>query len=291
MADIAPGELQEPFLHETVQRLARTPWVVHTPLGQLDRVGEQAAPAGVIFHVARCGSTLVSQMLKQHPDTVVYSEPLAINELLVPPHAGDRASRVAALRSLGARFSAHAGRRYVLKLSSWNTLFADLIVEAFPQTPLALCVRDPLEVAVSLQQSRPRWLHDDHAALFSNAVQGNLQAKGPDERIALFIAAFLRAAGMLPANRSLLLPYLSLPDAVVAQLAPHFGLPLDDPVRQRISSVSRHHSKSRPGHLSDFVPDAERKRAAASAGLSQLVETFCRPAYQTLFMRLASVSY
>ena len=50
-------------------------------------------PAGIVFHVARCGSTLVSQLLKQHLGHVVYAEPLPINEILLPPHKWPRCAR------------------------------------------------------------------------------------------------------------------------------------------------------------------------------------------------------
>ncbi len=47
---------------------------------------------GIVFHVSRCGSTLVSQLLKQHVGVVVYAEPLPVNEILLPPHKWPRPS-------------------------------------------------------------------------------------------------------------------------------------------------------------------------------------------------------
>lgn len=287
-ADIPPTELQDPFLHETVQRLPRPLSIVHTPTEQLGDVGPDAAPAGLIFHVARCGSTLVSQMLKQHRDLVVYAEPLAVNELLMPPHTGSRAHRVAALRTLGARFAAHAGRRYVLKLSSWNTLFCDLVAEAFPQTPIALCVRDPLEVAVSLQQSVPGWLRDDHAPRFLGTVPLVQQARQLDERIAHFLASFFAAgATHLAMPRTLLVPYATLPGSVIDRLAPHFGLALDGDVRQRMAASTQRHAKSGTGQDGRFVPDTELKRAAASAPLRRAIDEWAQPSYRALLDRFS----
>ena len=104
------------------------------------------------------GSTLISQSLKHLDNLVVYAEPQPVNEILVPPHRWPRADLVAALRTLGDAFARHAGRPYVLKLSSWNTLFCDIITEAFPETNWVLNLRDPVEVGVSLQRQPPGWL-------------------------------------------------------------------------------------------------------------------------------------
>ena len=73
------------------------------------RAASDTAPAGIIFHVARCGSTLISQSLKQLGTLAVYAEPQPVNEILVPPHQWPRADMVAAIRALGSAFARHAG--------------------------------------------------------------------------------------------------------------------------------------------------------------------------------------
>lgn len=224
----------------------------------------------------------MSQLLKQHGGVVVYAEPLAINELLVPPHAASRAELVAALRTLGAFFSAHAGRPYVLKLSSWNTLFCDLVAEAFPQTPWALCLRDPLEVCVSLLAQQPSWLHDDFASRFSPFIDAGRETRHVEARAAQFFAGFCEAAKRLDPTRGLLLSHPSLPEAVWSSLAPHFGLRVDESLRQQMTAVAQRHSKSQVGQESPFVPDDERKRAAASPELHRAVDEIARPAYARL---------
>lgn len=290
LVDIPPSELRDPFLHETVNRLPHAITVVHTPAAQLGQVDPRATPHGVIFHMARCGSTLVSQMLKQHGGVVAYSEAQAVNELLVPPHAGSRAQRVAAIRTLGTAFAAHAGRPCVLKLSSWNTLFCELVADAFPQTPLALCIRDPIEIAVSLQQSMPSWLRDDGAMLFSGVVERASEARSLDERIARFLGAFFEASARLPVPRCLLLRYEELPNAAIDSLVPHFGLHLDDSIRQRMLSITQRHAKVKLDYERRFEPDGTLKRAAASANLSRAIDEFARPAYLRLLERFTATT-
>lgn len=283
LLDISPVELRDPFLHDTVQRLPATPVVVQVSPVELARTPSSFEPSGLIFHVARCGSTLVSQSLKQHAGVVVYSEPLAFNELLLAPSVSSRAYRVAALRSLGAHFSRHAGRPYILKLSSWNTLFGDLITEAFPHAPWALCLRDPLEVCVSLLQSQPSWLRSDRAALFCAVAELGSPALPAEERAARFFAAFCAAARRLDPARGMLLAYESLPDAIWCRLAPHFRLLMAETTRRDMAIAARVYSKSRPGQVSgEFAPDGERKRASASAALRQAVDLIARRPYDQL---------
>ena len=273
-----PSNLQDPFLQETVQRVSARQAIIQIPRADLGKVAPATAPAGLIFHVARCGSTLASQILKHHQRIVVYSEPLPVNEILVPPHKWDRTELAGALRSLGAVFARHAGKPYVLKLSSWNTLFCDIVVEAFPSTPWALCIRDPVEVCVSLLQQRPGWLRDAGSSqLFADVVDPARAARTPEDYVALLYAAFCRAASKLETGRGKLISYEALPDAVWDTMGPHFGLSIGGQLQQRMAAVARTYSKSPVGKAAEFVPDDVKKRAAASPELLRAVDELARP--------------
>ena len=132
LREIRPAELQDPFMQETIARIPARESVVQVAREDVGKGAAGTSPAGIVFHVARCGSTLVSQLLKQHVGVVVYAEPLPVNEILLPPHKWPRAELVAALRSLGAAFARHARKPWVWKLTSWNTLFCDLVCRGLP---------------------------------------------------------------------------------------------------------------------------------------------------------------
>jgi hypothetical protein len=287
LREIAPNELRDAFMQETIKRVpARN---VRIEIAQKDvGVGSvETAPAGLIFHVARCGSTLASQLLKLHEQVIVYSEPQPFNELLAPPHRGARADLISALRSLGAAFARHAGRRYVLKLTSWNTLYCDLLADAFPSTPWVLCIRDPVEVCVSLLEHRPGWLSDGTPAqrLFAPVIDPNRSSRTAEEYGARAYAGFAEAALRLEPRRGKLVRYEALPDAVWRTLAPHFDISVDEGLRDRMREASRIHAKSPLGKAAAFVPDAERKRAAATPPLRDAIETIARPAFERLLSR------
>ncbi|MEO8386260.1 MAG: hypothetical protein ABI583_13515 [Betaproteobacteria bacterium] len=289
LREIGPEQLHDAFLVDTVERVPARQSVIQIFKEDLGKVSPASAPAGLIFHVGRCGSTLASQLLKQHQQVVVYSESIAINEILVPPHKWTRGELIGALRSLGDVFAEHASKPYILKLSSWNTLNCDIITDAFPSTPWAICIRDPLEVCVSLMQQRPAWLRDagSRSNLFVSIVDPENTCHTPEEYLARLYAAYCRAACRLDTKRGKLIPYDTLPDAVWITLAPHFGLTMDEQINSRMSTASQIHSKGRVGSEVAFVPDSTTKRAAASTELRRAVDRYARPELERLKGRFA----
>jgi hypothetical protein len=273
---IAPSELQDAFMQETIARVPATETILQLQRAALGRASAGSMPAGLIFHVARCGSTLVSQLLKQCDDVVVYAEPRPINEILLPPHPWPRAEIVAALRSLAPVFAQHAGRPYMLKFSSWNSLYAELLLEAFAGTPWVLCWRDPAEVAVSLQREAPAWLREgsEPAQRLRAVVDPANTCADPERYLARLYAAFCDAAAQLPADQGRLVDYAQLPGAVWQDVAPHFGLKADLPVRRRMAAAAALQAKAPLGRARPFVPDSAVKQAAAGDALrAALLET------------------
>ncbi|HET8691030.1 MAG TPA: hypothetical protein VFM30_02785 [Steroidobacteraceae bacterium] len=280
LREIRPAELQDPFMQETIARLPARESVVQVARADVGRGTAGTGPAGIVFHVARCGSTLVSQLLKQHVGTVVYAEPLPVNELLLPPHKWPRAEVVAALRSLGAAFANHARKPWVLKLSSWNTLFCELVAEAFPASPWALCLRDPLEVAVSLLRQPAGWMFEGEApaAPFARLVDPGGAERKREEYVARVYGAFCEAALRLDPARGRLVDYAALPDAAWESVAPHFGLAVDEPARLRMRVAAGMDSKAPVHRPAKFSEDAQAKREAASPALRAAVDAHARPA-------------
>jgi hypothetical protein len=81
--------------------------------------------AGIIFHLSRCGSTLVSRLLGTLPGIVVVTEPAPLNALLgLDPDRIDDATLVQlvrlVVRALG-RCRHGNERRLVLKCTSWTS--------------------------------------------------------------------------------------------------------------------------------------------------------------------------
>ncbi len=292
LRDIRTAELQDPFMQETITRLPARESVVQITREDVGKGAAGTSPAGIVFHVARCGSTLVSQLLKQHVGLVVYAEPLPVNEILLPPHKWPRTELVGALRSLGAAFARHARKPYVLKLTSWNTLFCDVVAEAFPDSPWVLCLRDPLEVGVSLLQQPAGWVWDggEPVAPFARHVDPDARSRSREEYVARLYAALCEAAGRLDPERGRLVDYPTLPAAAWETVAPHFSQPVDAPMRARMQAAAAMNSKAPVGRPAKFSEDAAAKRAAASEALRRAVDDLARPALERLRSRHAAAA-
>ncbi|MGE3929479.1 MAG: hypothetical protein AB7G05_04905 [Hyphomonadaceae bacterium] len=282
---IGPEQLQDAFMFETLARVQAEEALV--PFSAED--GPPAAPAGMIFHVGRSGSTVMSQLLKQHGGVTVYSEPQAFNELIVPPHRGPREQIVGGLRLLASAFAKHAGKPFVIKFSSWNTFYCDLFAEAFPQTPFVFNTRDPLEVAVSLLKGEPGWFNDTQAT--SRALQRLADPKAAsrsrEEFVARVFASSCDAVARLDPTHGILVSHEELPAASWERAAAHFGLAADDPALARMQAQSGAYAKAKLGAESAYEPDSEAKRAAATPELRLAIDTIARPALERLRVRYA----
>ncbi|MGE0438412.1 MAG: hypothetical protein AB7P94_15855 [Steroidobacteraceae bacterium] len=274
LRDIGAAALDDPFMQESITRSSAPERYVQILPQDLGRAPPGTAPAGLIFHVARCGSTLVSQLLKQQREFVVYAEPPPVNEILRPPQPWPRAQMIAALRSLGAAFAAHATRPYIIKCTSWNTLYCDLLAEAFPLTPWVFCVRDPVEVCVSLLQRPPGWLlgADEMSARFAAIVDPRREATSNEDLVARAYAALCEAVARLDPARGRVLGYESLPAAVWEVVAPHFSMPVDEAARARMAQAARRPAKAPVGATTAFNADSAAKQAAASDALRRAIE-------------------
>jgi hypothetical protein len=284
LRDIGPEQLRDAFMQETIARVPASESIVHIAREDIGKTAPDTAPAGLIFHVARCGSTLISQLLKEHDNLVVYAEPLPVNEILLPPHKWPRHELVAALQSLGDAFARHARKPYVLKFSSWNTLFCDILAEAFPDSPWVLSLRDPVEVGVSLLGQPPGWLRDsaESSGQLSGFVDPDGVSKSPEEFVARLYGAFCKTAGRLDTSRGKLVAYQALPAAVWEIVAPHFSLSIDNRQRERMVQAARINSKAPIGKASEFTRDDAMKQMAASTALRQAIESFARPQLEHL---------
>src|ERR1700727_1803091 len=153
-ADLSAERFVEPFFDQTVARWASGPRarpLVKTGLDALVALDAEPSlePAGMIFHLSRCGSTLVSRLLGTLPGVVVVAEPSPLNALLgLDPARVDAPALVQVVRllvrALGRR--RHGDEEHlVLKCPSWNIRRQEILAAAFPETPWVWVQRDPAD--------------------------------------------------------------------------------------------------------------------------------------------------
>jgi hypothetical protein len=279
----------DPFFEQTISRRLRDPFpLLFRRRSTLDALVERLEsrpglpPAAFIFHMSRCGSTLVAQMFAALSHTVVISEADPIDAVLRARFSdGDR---IAWLRGMVAALG--QPRRgdethLIIKFDSWNTLDLPLIREAFPRVPWAFVYRDPVEVLVSQVRQRAVYMIPGRLGREPVDPAAALEAlTKPEEHCAKILGSFCQAA--LERHRQdpgLILNYRELPQSVESRLLNAFRIVATEEDRARMRSASQLNAKT---PQLQFESDSESKNRAASDLLRRMADRWIRPAYEEL---------
>ncbi len=287
------GDLRftDPFFEQTIDRAMAHPFNLlfrrATPLAAMtEPAGCELRPAGLIFHMSRCGSTLASRMLAAPAENVVLSEPGPLDQILRArtrlPGLAD-VQLVALLRGMTAALGRRRHpeeRDLFIKLEGWHMLAFPLIRHAFPEVPCVFLYRDPPEVLASIELERPRQVMPggiDAALLGLDAASADAMA--PSAYGARVLERICRAALAHVADGGRLIEYRQLPDAVVGEMLPHFGLSYGADALARMREVARFDAK-RPDL--PYADDSEQKRRSTDAEMRDLSATLLAPLYAQL---------
>ncbi|MDA8454762.1 sulfotransferase family protein [Acidovorax sp. GBBC 3334] len=294
-----PGVTRTPFFADGVQDALFHPFHQafrrQTPLSDLLEWAEASpglAPSGIVFHVSRCGSTLVTQAFAAIDGHVTLSEAPLLDDLLraetMRPTL-DPALAIPAARAVAGAWAhplrpglGEPPRHLVIKCDCWATGYAERIAQAWPETPWLFLYRDPVEVLVSQLQQRAAYLIPG-GPLGVNPVGiafDDALAMGSEAYCARSLGGIYEAmVRQFRPERTLLLNYRQLPSAILAQIAPHFGIAPSPQAALQIESTFAVHAKH-PNH--PFAPDAQRKRQQASPRLRELAAQWIAPHYDAL---------
>lgn len=305
--DFRDRKLSEPFLHQSVNKFrqenpsARTRVTTFKKLMQCE---DAISPSGFIFHISRCGSTLLSNALKTLPNTIVISEPQPINALLgsigIDAIRGDSGIRQdnALDETLKGLVRAYGQRRVgsekalVIKFSSWNILHIARIRKLWPEVPCVIIVRDPAEVAVSCLDEAPgwmRWRHQQAATDLLGLNADELLTMSDRGFCARVIGAFLRCATTETDDRCVVIDYSDLNQASVEAVAEFFGIAVTDADREAIWANLSVYSKD-PDQGREFADDRETKQSKVTGELRAEIDGWAKPQYELLCMKGLSVS-
>ena len=275
-----------------VNTLARQPReerrVCHTPAAALAGLAGGLPPDAFIFHVSRCGSTLLTQLLASLPRCVVMSEPPVIDSLLRLHHdqAGSggldtNALLRQAMLALGQRRRGDE-THFFIKFDCWHIHSLALLQQAFPQTPCLFLYREPQAVLASHQRQRgpqmvPGMLHPALLPLPAHQIgAGDLDGYAGLVLASLFAAAQAHAA----ANRLVLLDYRQLPGVVFSDLLARFGI---DPTPEQLQAM-----RERSGVHAKYGTAFHGDRQPEPAGRLSAIAEQIQPRYQALeALRLA----
>ena len=151
-----------PFFDETIlQCLTRNPGMARFKcISSLETMIEaseyiESVPVtAFIFHISRCGSTLLSQTLGLSERNIVLAEVPFFDAVLrsdFPDSDTKKRALRAAVKLYGQKRN-DTSDHYYIKLDSWSVYYWELLRELWPETPLLLLYRNPADVLRSHQK-------------------------------------------------------------------------------------------------------------------------------------------
>jgi hypothetical protein len=273
---------REPFFETTIEACLRHPFNLlfrhQLPLDSLvewQKIRPGLKPSGFIFHMSRCGSTLIAQMLAALPQNIVISEAAPMDDVLrVKRHDVAEPQQVASLSGLLSALGRPRNgdeKQFFVKFDTWHIFNLPLIRRAFPDVPWIFLYRDPAEVIVS--QLRERAVH-----LLPGVVDLGLPGLDfastahlpPEEHIARALACICTAGlEQLRSGGGRAVNYTELPEAVCTSLRDYFRLDCTAADLDQMRNVTQFDAKNpslffskNPANKSKEVPPLVREMSA-----------------------------
>jgi gluconate kinase len=262
------------FRHQTAIEVLRA-WSSISP-------GLQAS--GFIFHVSRCGSTLISQMLAKLSRTIVISEARPIDSVIRAgfQHAElDDRQRIDWLRAMvSALGQPRLGteKHLFIKFDAWNILDLPLIRRAFPTVPWIFLYRDPVEVLVSQLGHRGAHMIPGVIDPLLFGMDIAMATSMSSEEYCARVLATICQAALEHHREGRLMNYQELPEAVL-EPSGFLGLTFTEAEIDSMRRVTKVHSKN---PSTTFEADGAGKRQKAIEPVRQAASKWLYPIYEQL---------
>lgn len=291
---IGQRHFAEPFFEQTITACLWRPLNMlvrfQTPMSVLDELQREQPgmqPSGFIFHMSRCGSTLLAQMLAALDHTLVLSEAEPIDGVLRAQRRdpgisdGQQEHWLRAMVGALGRPRRAQEQQLFIKLDSWSVLDLPLIRRVFPTTPCLFLYRDPVEVLVSHQRLRGSQMVPGLLEPTMLGLTGQESLTTSLDDYAAHVLGCICAAAVAGAERGdlQLVHYRQLPEVVWSSLLAEFGVDATEDEQRRLRDATSSHAKQ-PGV--PFAPDGAAKQQAASPSLRALAERQVGPHYRRL---------
>jgi hypothetical protein len=292
--------LSKPFFRQTIDDLHAHSALrrKQSTLEYLEQIALVHRPHGLIFHVSRCGSTVLSNILQSLERCVVLSEPQPLTAMTLPYKeslwhiSSDHWERKripycqAMFNALVGGFAASGADRFYIKFASWSLLMLDEILKVWPGVPWLLIFRDPLEVMVSNLRDKAGWVGLRNNPEIAEMVTGIDRQEIMSISIAEFSSRILgqffeRGLHNLRQSNGMPFPYTRLSVRNIMHVLSFLGVPENRINAEAIRNGLTYYSKDPTGQQK-FVSDSGRKHREASDEIIFYTQRFAVPAYEEL---------
>jgi hypothetical protein len=272
----------EPFFQDSTSKCAiyeenRKMYKPNTQLSGLIDFADKVPsiePTAFIFHVSRCGSTLLAQLLSLNPQNIVISEAPILDEVMREiafskfriPEEEINASIRAVIKFLGKKRRGDETHLFV-KLDSWHIFYYDKLRALYPDTPFIFSYRRPDEVIRSQLKSPGMHVAPGviQPALFGFELNDILFLEKEvyiSKVLEKYFENYLKIIGT--DKKSIFVNYAEGILAILDKIASFLKLDIEEAIRAKMIERTKFHSKS-PGSffeekpLTDEVPAYQQK--------------------------------
>jgi hypothetical protein len=264
----------EPFFDETILkcRSANARNYTFPSVSDLEMVKvwaqvlNEVEPAAFIFHISRCGSTLVSQLLATSAENVVLSEVPFFDDILRLPFKEPhfKETEINSLLTTAIKYYSQAitsptasygkkEKHLFIKADSWHIFFYRQLRQLYPKVPFILIYRRPDEVFKS--HSKVPGMQAVPGMLEPQLFGFKAEEIGHDPGIYLanvltsYLSKYLEIAAN--DNKCLFINYNEGPMQMIKKVAAFSNLRLSQADLQNMEKRSHYHSKKNGEYFSE----------------------------------------
>lgn len=271
----------EPFFDETTRQCRtfeenRKPFYPVSTLKGIVDFSENISsltPTAFIFHVSRCGSTLLSQLLSLDEQNIILAEPPIFDEVLreitfkKPDISSEKIEETlkAVVKFLGQKRTGNE-QNFFIKLDSWHIFYYEKLRKLYPKTPFIFSFRRPDEVIRS--QVKESGMHGVQGLiqpeLFGLTLDEILNIQRPVYIAKVLEKYFERYLEIIDKDENAL--FINYAEGILTSLdkIEHFlTLKIDPAIKQKMVERTQFHSKSPNTFfdekaLEDELPDYQK---------------------------------
>lgn len=285
------GHATEPFQDEYISRCSQLLFnQIFQPRTSLESARQQAVeiasvqPAGFIFHLSRCGSTLISGCLSELDSTCVFSESPLLTELLLDNQLTTDEQKKTLRIFINLQAAAFPARpQMIIKWNAWDIFRWELIRSLYPQVPAVFLVRDPVEILASHQRMTGRHMAGDPSlGVLHPVFSGQGAALSMlDCRIEVLRTLLLAMGKQSFSSNTRVVDYRQVNAQHVAEVLKFFGCVVDKLGFLKIQERMRFNSKA-PGQT--FVDDSLKKQHCFTVEEQERISLQIKESYTQLLM-------
>jgi hypothetical protein len=283
-ADVGSKPLQEWQFLFSLQTIAQSDGhlvTIRTPIEELadarEAAGDSISPGGFIFHMSRCGSTLLGNVLSGSPKHLVINQPGPLQDGFwtyltrgwtnLPTNNGEigssqDVSNFQHLVHLILRRRSPKPLQGFIKFRSWAVLFLPFIQRAFPDVPCVFLYRDPREVVASSIQKKnvAVFATRPQRAFLADCNENDIDNLSDIHFMQRCYAAYFKKVLASSQNRLWLLNYNRLkPDALPRLLVDVFSIDPKGRELEQMLEQFQYYSKDPRANRNTFDAGRDRK--------------------------------